>query len=53
MLLVPVAAYLVETGLPGARASLLRTEAGRMAVAFAAACEVRAWLTLRKVSRID
>ena len=53
MLLVPAAAYLVETGLPGARASLLHTEAGRVAVAFAAACEVGAWLTLRKVSRID
>ena len=53
MLLVPVAAYLVETGLPAARAPLLHTEAGRVAVAFAAACEVGAWLTLRKVSRID
>ena len=53
MLLMPVAAYLVETGLPGARAALLHTEAGRVAVAFAAACEVGAWLTLRKVSRID
>jgi Flp pilus assembly protein TadB len=53
MLLVPVAAYLVETGLPGARASLLHTGAGRVAAAFAAACEVGAWLTLRKVSRID
>ena len=53
MLLVPVVAYLVETGLPEARASLLHTGAGRVAVAFAAACEVGAWLTLRKVSRID
>ena len=51
MLLVPVAAYLVETGLPGARASLLHTGAGRVAVAFAAACEVGAWLTLRRVTR--
>ena len=49
MLLVPVAAYLVETGLPGARASLLHTGAGRVAVAFAAACEVGAWLTLRRL----
>ena len=53
MLVVPVAAYMVETGLPGARASQLHTEAGRVAVTFAAACEVGAWLTLRKVSRID
>ena len=53
MLLVPMVAYLVETGLPGARASLLHTEAGHVAVAFAAACEAGAWLTLRKVSRID
>ena len=53
MLLVPVAAYLVETGLPGARAAPLHTDAGHVAVAFAAACEVGAWLTLRKVSRID
>ncbi len=53
MLLVPVATYLVETGLPGARGSLLYTGVGRVAVAFAAACEVGAWLTLRKVSRID
>ncbi len=51
MLLVPVAAYLVETGLPGARASLLHTEAGRVAVTFAAACEVGAWLTLRRLTR--
>ena len=51
MLLVPVAAYLVETALPGARASLLHTEAGRVVVAFAAACEVGAWLTLRQVTR--
>ncbi len=51
MLLVPVAAYLVETGLRGARASLLYTGAGRVAVAFAAACEVGAWLTLRQVTR--
>ncbi len=51
MLLVPVAAFLVETGLPGARASLLHTGAGRVAVAFAAACEVGAWLTLRQVTR--
>ena len=51
MLLVPLAAYLVETALPGARASLLHTGAGRVAVAFAAACEVGAWLTLRQVTR--
>ena len=53
MLLVPVAAYLVETGLPGARASLLHTGAGRVAVAFAAACEVGAWLTLRRLARSE
>ncbi len=53
MLLVPVAAYLVETGLPGARASLLHTGPGRVAVAFAAACEVGAWLTLRRLRRTN
>ncbi len=53
MLLIPVAAYVVETGLPGARASLLHTEAGRVAVAFAAACEVGAWLTLRRLARTE
>jgi len=53
MLLVPLAAYLVETGLPGARASLLHTGAGRVTVAFAAACEVGAWLTLRRLARTE
>ena len=53
MLVVPVAAYMVETGLPGARASQLHTEAGRVAVTFAAACEVGAWLTLRRLARTE
>ncbi len=53
MLLMPVAAYLVETGLAGARASLLHTGAGRVAVAFATACEVGAWLTLRRLARTE
>jgi Flp pilus assembly protein TadB len=53
MLLMPVAACLVETGLPGARASLLHTGAGRVAVAFAAACEVGAWLTLRRLAHTE
>ena len=53
MLLVPAGAYLVETGLPGARAALLHTDAGHVAVAFAAACEVGAWLTLRRLARSE
>jgi Flp pilus assembly protein TadB len=53
MLLVPMAAYLVEAGLPGAHASLLHTGAGRVAVAFAAACEVGAWLTLGRLGRAE
>ena len=51
MLLIPVAAYLIEMGLPSARASLLHTGAGHVAVAFAAACELGAWLTLRKTDQ--
>ena len=53
MLLVPVTAYLVEPGLPGARTSLLHTEAVRVAVAFAAVCEVGAWLMLRRLGSLD
>ena len=53
MLLVPVAAYMVEAGLPAARASLLHTEAGHVAVAFETACEVGAWLTLRRLARTE
>jgi hypothetical protein len=53
LLLVPVTAYLIEMGLPDAQASLLHTEAGQVAVAFAAACEVGAWFTLRRLARSE
>ena len=51
MLLVPAVACLIEMSMPEVRASLLHTGAGRIAVAFAAACEVGAWLTVRRLTR--
>ncbi len=53
MLPVPVAAHVIEMGLPTARAALVQTGAERIGVAFAAVREVGASLILRLLGRTE